>query len=118
MAARGNEAVEMWKCRRLARSKIGEEDSAFLDHRVGFLLDVGAKIAVDGLGRGVEPFSGEVKQPAVKSAAQATVFKPAISEVGSAVRTAAADQAVTATLVLEDHQILGEQAARLDWPVA
>ena len=65
-----------------------------------------------------QTFAVHVEQPAVKGAAQTAVFKPAISEVGAAVRTAAADQAVTATLVLEDHQILAEQPDRLDWPVA
>src|SRR5215470_12263413 len=94
VAVRGNEAVEMRKCRRLAGPEIGKEDSAFLNHRVRFLFDVCAKIAVVRLGRRLETFAVHVEQPPVKGAAQAAVFKSAISEVSAAMRTTAADQAI------------------------
>ncbi len=59
MRRRRSEAVELRKCRRLARSEIGEQNAALLHHRVGFLLDVGAEIAVVGLRRRLQalPFT-------------------------------------------------------------
>ena len=91
-----DEAVEMRKRRRLARSEIGEQDAALLHHRIGFLPDVGAEIAVVGLGRRLQALAVHVEQPAVEGAAQAAVLEPAVGEVGAAMRTAAADQAVAA----------------------
>ena len=111
-------AVEVRKCRRLTRSKIGEQNSAFLDHRIRFLSDVGAEIAVVGFGRRLEAFAVDIEQPAVKRAAQAAIFEAAIREVGAAMRTAAADQPVAATLVPEDNQIFPEQPHRLYGPIA
>ena len=113
-----DEAVEMRKCRRLARSEIGEQDAALLHHRIRFLLDVGAEIAVVGLGRRLKTLAVDVEQPAVKGATQAAILEPAISEIGAAMRTAAADQAVTALVVLEDHQVFAEQPHRLHRSVA
>src|SRR6185437_464846 len=51
-------------------------------------------------------------------AAQAAVLQTTIGKVRAAMRTAAADQTVTAFGVLEDHQIFAEQPHRLDRAVA
>jgi hypothetical protein len=78
MAVGRDEAVEMRECRRLARSEIGEQDAALLHHRIRFLLDVGAEIAVVGLGRRLKTLAVYVEQPAVEGATQAAILKPAI----------------------------------------
>ena len=113
-----DEAIEMRERRRLARPEIGEQDAALLDHRIGFLPDVGAEIAVVRLGRRLQAFAVDVEQPAVKGAAQAAVLQPAIGEIGAAMRAVAADQAVAAFVVLEDHEVFAEQPHRLDRAVA
>src|SRR5262245_24180223 len=97
-----NEAVEMRKCRWLAGSEIGEQDSVLLHHRIRLLPDVGAEIAVVRFGRRFEALAVDVEQPAVKCAAQAAVLEPAVCEVSAAVRATAGDQSVTAALVPED----------------
>src|SRR5262245_32707344 len=107
-----NEAIEMRKCRRLARPEIGEQDAALLHHRIGFLLDVGAEIAVVGLGRCLKTLTVYVEQPAVEGTTQATILKPAIREIGTAVRTASTDQPVRALVILEDHKVFTEQPDR------
>ena len=75
-------------------------------------------IAVVGLGRRLQAFAVHVEQPAMKRAAQAAVFEPAVGEVGAAMRAGAADQAVAALVVLEDDEVFAEQPDRLDRPVA
>ena len=115
---RRDEAVEIRKCRRLAGAEIGPQDAALLDHRIGFLLEVGAEIAVVGLGRRLQALAVDVEQPAVKCAAQPAVLEPPVGEIGAAMRTMAADQPVAALVVLEGDQVLAEQPHRLDRPVA
>ena len=56
----------------------------------------------------------DVEQPAVEEAAQAAVLEPAVGEVGAAVRAVAVEQAVPAALVAEQHEVLAQQAHRLD----
>ncbi len=118
VAVRRDEAVEVRERRRLARPQIGEQDAALLDHRIGLLLDVGAQVAVVRLGRRLQALAVDVEQPAVKRAAQTAVFQPAVGQVGAAMRTTAADQAVAAFVVLEDHQVLAEQPHRFHRAVA
>src|SRR6266853_1306626 len=70
-----NEAVEMRERRRLAkplpdRPHIGEQNAAPLDHRIGLLPDVGAKVGAIRFGRGLQALSSRVEQPAVEGAAQ------------------------------------------------
>ena len=113
-----DEAVKMRKCRRRVRSEIGEQDAALLHHRIGFLLDVGAEIAVVGLGRRLKTLAVHVEQPAVEGATQAAILQPAIGEIGAAVRTAPTDQAVTALVILENHQVFTEQPDGLHRSVA
>ena len=69
VAIGGDETIEMRKRRRFTVTQIGEQDAALLDHRIGFLLDVGAEIAVVGLGRRLQALAVNVEQPAVKGAA-------------------------------------------------
>src|SRR5512144_392111 len=109
VAVRRDEAVEMRKCRRLARSEISEQDAALLHHRIRFLLDVAAEIAVVRLGRRLKTLAVYVEQPAVEGATQAAILKPAICEIGAAVRTSPADQAVAAFVIFEKHQVFTEQ---------
>src|SRR5262249_58040731 len=71
VTVRRNEAVEMRKCRRFTRPKIGEENAALLHDRIRFLLDIGAEIAVVGLGRRLKARAIYVEQPAVKCATEA-----------------------------------------------
>jgi hypothetical protein len=118
VAVRRDKTVEVRKCRRLARSEIGEQDAALFHHRIRFLLNVGAEIAVVGLGRRLKTLAIYVEQPAVKGATQAAILKPAICEIGAAVRTTPADQAVTAFVILENHQVFTEQPDGLHRSVA
>ena len=113
-----DEAVEIRKRRRLARAEIGPQDAALLDHRIGFLFDVGAEVAVVGLGRRLQACAVDVEQPAVERAAQSAVFQPPVGQVGAAMRAMAADQAVAAPVVLEGDEVFAKQPHRLDRPVA
>ena len=118
VGARRNEAVKIRKCRRLAGAEIGPDDAALLDHRIGFLFQVGAQIAVVGLGRRLQALAVDVEQPAMKRAAQPAVFEPPVSEIGAAMWTMAADQPVAPLVVLEGDEVLAEQPHRLHRPVA
>ncbi len=117
VGGRRDEAIEVRKCRRLAVAEIGPQDAALLHHRIGLLLDVGAEVAVVGLRRRLQALAVDVEQPAVKRAAQAAVFQPAVSEIGAAMRAVPADQSVAALLVLEDDEVFAEQPHRLHRPV-
>ena len=77
----------------VARTEIGKQDAALLHHRIGFLFDVGAEIAVVRLGRGLQAFAIDVKQPAMEGATQSAIFEAPVGKVGAAMRTAAADLA-------------------------
>src|SRR5690348_5796352 len=70
VGVRRDKAVEVRQRRRLAAAEISEQDAALLDDRISLLLDVGAQVAVIGLGRRLQTFSMNVEQPAVKRAAQ------------------------------------------------
>src|SRR5262249_27101145 len=59
-----------------------------------------------------------IEQPAVEWTAQAAVLEPPVGKIGAAMRTFAFDQPVAAALVAEQHQVLAQQADRLDRPVA
>ena len=89
-----------------------------LDHRIGFLPDIGAQIAVIRLGRRLQALAVDVEQPAMKGATQAAVFEPAISEVGAAMRAMPADQSVAALVILEGDEVFAKKPYRLDRPVA
>ena len=115
---RRNEAVELRKRRRLARTEISEQNAALLHDRIGFLLDVGAQVAVVGLRRRLQAFAVHVEQPAVKRAAQSAVFQAPVSEIGAAMRTVTADQAVASFVVLERDEVLAEKPHRLYRAVA
>ncbi len=113
-----DEAVEIRKRRRLARAEISPQDAALLDHRIGFLFDVGAEIAAVRLGRRLQALAGDIEQPAVEGTAQAAVLKPPIGQIGAAMRAVPADQPVAALVVLEDDKVLAEEPHRLDRAVA
>jgi hypothetical protein len=50
----------------------------------------------------------------MEQAAQAAILEPAVGEVGAAVRAVAVEQPVAAALVAEQHEVLAEDAHRLD----
>src|SRR3954471_4013070 len=102
----GDETIEARKFRRRARSKIGEQDAAFLDHRVCLLPDVGVHAAAFRLRRAFQALTVDIEQPAMEGAAQAAVLQPAEGEIGAAMRTGALDQAIAAALVAEQDEIL------------
>src|SRR5689334_10840831 len=108
----------MRKCRRLTRPEISEQNAALRHHRIRFLPNVGAEIAVVGLGRSLKTLSIYVEQPTVEGATQAAILKPAICEIGATMRTAPGDQAVTAFVVLEDHKVFTEQPDGLHRSIA
>src|SRR5262249_21548287 len=91
---------------------------ALLHHRIGGLADVGAHAAAFGLGRRLQTLAGHVEQPAVEGAAQAAVLEAPERQIGATVRAGAAEQAVAALRVAENHEALAEQPHRLDRPVA
>jgi len=112
------ETVEVRKRRRRARPHIGKQDSALLHHRIGLVPDIGAHSATLGLGRRLQAAALDVEQPAVERAAQSTLFQPPEGEIGAAVRAGALEQAVTARVVPEQHEVFAEKANGLDRPVA
>src|SRR5262245_13935824 len=103
---------------RLALTEIGEKNSALFNDRIRFLPDVGAQVAVMGLGRRLQAFAVDVEQPPVKRATQAAVFQSSVREIGAAMGTATPDQSVASSLVPKDHQVFAEQAYRLDRAIA
>src|SRR6202163_1069301 len=117
MRRRRDEAVELRKCRRLAGTEIGPQDAALLHDGIGFLLDIGAQIAVVRLGGRLQALAVDVEQPAVKGAAQAAVFQPAIGQIGAAMWAMPPDQAVATLVVLEGDKILAEEPHRFYRPV-
>ena len=113
-----DEAVEIRQRGRRARPQIGEQDAAPLDHRIGFLPDVLAQIAVVGLGGRLQTRAVHIEQPAMKRAAQAAILQPPIGEIGAAMRTMPPDQPVAPAVVLEDDEVLAEQPHRLHGTIA
>src|SRR5262249_23876796 len=69
-------------------------------------------------GRRFQPAALGVEQPAVERAAQSALFQPPEGEIGAAVRAGAIEQAVTALVVPEQHEIFAEKANGLYRPVA
>src|SRR5262249_10791578 len=86
VTVRRDEAVEMRKLRRRARSHVGEQNSAALDHRISLLPHVGAEWTVFRLRRRLKTLAGDIEQPSVERTAQAAVFEPAVREIGAAMR--------------------------------
>ena len=115
---RRDEAVEVRERWRRAGAEIGEQDAASFDHRIGFLPDIGAQIAVVGLGGRLQALAVHVEQPAVKRATQSAILQPPIGEIGAAMRAVPADQPVAPLVVLESDKVLAEKPNRLYRPVA
>jgi hypothetical protein len=114
---RGDEAVEVWKSRRLAGAQIGEQHAALLHHRAGAQANVLAQAAARRLCRGVDALAIGVVQPAVERAAQAGVLESAVGEVRAAMRAMALDQPIS-ILRFEKNQIFSEDGHGLDRPLA
>ena len=113
-----DKAIDLGKGGRGALAEIGPENPALLEHGIGALLDALAQRRALRLRRCLQALARDVKQPAVKGAAQAALLEPAEGKVGAAMRAVAFDQAVAAFFVAKQHQILAEQFYRLDRPWA
>ena len=116
VAVGSDKAVDLGKRGRGALAEIGPEDAALLDHGIRALLDALAQRRACRLGRRFQALARDVKQPAVKGAAQAAVFEPAEGKVGAAMRAVPLDQAVAVFFVAKQHEILAEQLYGLDRP--
>ena len=80
---RSNKAIEARKFRRRTGPQISEQNPAMLDHRIGLLPDITAQIAILRLRRRLQAPSLDIKQRAMKSAAQTAVLETAIGKVGA-----------------------------------
>ena len=116
MGAGCQEAVEVGEGGRFAVAEIGEDDAVLHHHGIGALAHPLAEHAALGLGRRLEALAVDIEQPAMEQAAQAAILQPAVGEIGAAMRAVAVEQAVTATLVAEQHEILAQHADRLGRP--
>ena len=108
------EQVELGKGRGLAVAQPAEHDAVLDDHRVALLANLPAKRAALGLGRRLEALAVDIEQPAVEQAAQAAILQPPEGEIGAAMGAIAIEQAVPATLVSEQHEVLAQEPYRLD----
>src|SRR5437773_247756 len=79
-------------------------------YRVGFGLDRQEEPAVRGLGRSLQAVALDVVKPAVIGAGDAAFLNSAIEERCAAMRAVVLDGADASALVLEEHQVLAEQA--------
>ena len=113
-----DETVEVRELRRLARTHVGEQDAAPLDHRIGLLPDIGAERRVVRLRGCLQARAVHVEQPAVERAAQAAVLQAAEGEIGAAVWAAALQEPVAPLVVLEYDEALAEQPQRLHRPIS
>ena len=118
MSLGSDEAIELWKFRRLARSHIGKQDPTLLLDRIGLLADIGGQPAPFRLGRRFQALPGDIEQPAVEGATQPAGFQAAERKISAAVRTGALDEAVPALRVAENYQAFAEEAHRLDRTVS
>src|SRR5580658_7808275 len=112
-----DETIKVRKRRRLAGSQIGEQDAVAFANRISLVPNLGVKSAPFRLGRRLETFPADVKQPSVERAAQPSVFEPSEGQVRAAMRTGAVDQSVAALLVAKQHQVLTKELDRLDRPL-
>src|SRR5262249_40039370 len=94
------------------------QDSLLLDAGIGLLPNVEEHSASLRLGGSLQAFTSDVEEPAVKCAAQAAVLQPSKRKVGAAMRACAPNQPVAALLIAKHHQVLSQEADRLDRPVA
>jgi hypothetical protein len=80
--------------------------------------NISTQIAILGLGRRLQALTFDIEQPAMKSAAQAAVFESPKGQIGPAMRTGPAEQAVTPLIVTEDHKVFAQKPYRLDRPLS
>ncbi len=82
-------------------------DGVRLDRDAVFEPRVGMGNFFEGL---VDALAGVVELPAVVIAPQAALLDPRVGQVGAAVRAVPIDQSEIARQILEDHEVLAEQA--------
>ena len=97
---------------RLAAAEVRPIEADDLLHGVRLLLD-GAHDGVVALGRGLENVAFAVVEPAVVGAGDAALLDAPVDERRAAVRTVVGEQADAAGLVLEEDEILAEEADEL-----
>jgi len=89
-----DKTIKVGKCRWLARPHVGKDDAVAFTDRISLVPNFGVERAALRLGRSFETLSAHVEQPAVKRAAQPSVFGPPEGEIGAAMRTRAIDKSI------------------------
>src|SRR5581483_4840664 len=72
---------------RLARAKIGKDDSRLLHARIGAMTNPLEKRRARGFAWLIETSPPNVEEPPVVDASEASIFQTAVAEIGAAVRT-------------------------------
>ena len=122
VAGRRGVGVEGWQRRRgrVLGPQIGPDDAALHAHWIAALahaLAQPAGHAVDWrFGRRLQAAAVGGELPAVEGAADAVAFETRERQVGAAVRAVAVQQPPAALVVPEQHEVLPEQAHRLQRP--
>ena len=95
-------------------AKPSKHNATALDQRVAALAHPMAQCAASGLGRGFDALARHVELPAMKGTAQTIAFVAAKGQVSASVRAIAVEQTVVALRVAKQHQVLPQNAHRLD----
>ena len=92
------------------RAEVGPDEAGVVLDRVGLGHDAVLEGAVRGLGGHLQTLAGLVEEPAVVGAAETVLFGDAVEEVDAAVGAGLLDEAQVAAAVLEQDQVLAEDA--------
>src|SRR5207245_1301958 len=98
--------------RRLAFAHVCENQPRDLLAWIGLVLHLAFQVAVLGLRRLIEAAAVHVVEPAVIEAAQATIFQPAVAQVGATMGALTPEQADTALLVAKQDEMLAHDPDR------
>src|SRR5580704_10322593 len=118
VAAGRDEAVDLGEGRRFALAQISPENAALLHDRISPLLDALAELGIRRFSRRLQALARRIEQPAMEGAAQAAMFKPAESEISTAMRAVTLDQAIASLFAAKQHEVFAEQFHRAHRPCA
>ena len=103
--------------RAVFRAEVGKDDAGHHAQRVAALAHALAQGAAHRFGRRFQALTAGRELPAVEGAADAVAFMPRKGQVGAPVRAVAVQQPEGAGSVTEEHQVLAQQAHRLQRPI-
>ena len=99
--------------RRGERAEVRPVQPDVRSHRIGAHLHREVETAARRLGRALQAVALRVVEPAVVGASDAALFDPAVEQRCAAVSTVVLNQTDVPALVLEEHQVLAQDADEL-----